>query len=235
MKYGCAALLVLVACKNNDASSSKPLTQPATTGSATGELPGTLPDTLPGTLPGTLSGTLSDTAKLANDGWRSKTCTPDAAAGQRTGKATVTLRGDGVDFTGEVPAMCGGLHVEATKRFAVGDGTLFRACLSDGSVMQVSADVPLTGTVNTEFRYENYKNVGPLIEFFRHDVGTYNQREGNAEQRAGETIEEHPSLVIDGERTTADLKISLQWPAYKKVGPNRIINANVHWECPATK
>ncbi|HPH67325.1 MAG TPA: hypothetical protein PLF40_16330 [Kofleriaceae bacterium] len=215
MKYGCAALLVLVACKNNDASSSKPLqseqlapAQPAA---------------------------LSDTAKLANDGWRNKTCTPDAAAGQRIGKANVTLHGDGVDFTGDVPALCGGLHSEATKRFAVGDGTLFRACLNDGSVVQVSADVPLTGTVNTEFRYENYKNVGPLIEFFRHDVGTYNQREANAEQRAGETIEAQPSLVIDGERTTADLRISLQWPAYKKVGPNRIINANVHWECPAAK
>jgi hypothetical protein len=221
MKYGCAALLVLLACKNNDASSSKPLqsgqpapAQPAAAGSAV---------------------ELSDTAKLANDGWRNKTCTPDAAASQRVGKATVTLHGDGVDFTGDVPAMCGGLHVEATKRFAVGDGTLFRACLSDGSVVQVSADVPLTGTVNTEFRYENYKNVGPLIEYFRHDVGTYNQREANAAVRPGETVEEHPSLVIDGERTTADLKISLQWPAYKQVGPERIINANVHWECPATK
>jgi hypothetical protein len=207
-------VVAIFGCRDSSSSASKPLTNVA-----------------PIAAPSTNGGALSDTAQLANTTWSNKTCIPNAAAGQRVGKASVSLHGDGVDISSDVQAICGGLYTEATHRFAVADGTLFRACFDDGSVMQVSADVQLAGTVNTEFRYENYKNVGPLIEFFRHDVGTYNQREGSQAARAGETIEEHPTLQIDQDWKTVDLKISLQWPAYKQVGPQRIINATVHWDC----
>src|SRR5690348_5077186 len=48
-------------------------------------------------------------------------CTP-VEPHQRSGKATVSVVGDGLDVHDVVaPAICGALHTEATRRFAVGD------------------------------------------------------------------------------------------------------------------
>ncbi|MBP6835992.1 MAG: hypothetical protein KBG28_06110 [Kofleriaceae bacterium] len=171
------------------------------------------------------------TAELAAGTWASKGCTPAAVAGQRVGRATVELRGDGVDVSAEVPALCGGLHEKATNRFAVGDGTLVRACLPDGSILQISADVALSGPVGTTYRYENYRAVGPLIELYRAGVGTYNQRD-DGPVRPGETVIDDPALTLGAGLADATLRVSLQWPGHKPVGPRRIVNARATWACP---
>jgi hypothetical protein len=164
----------------------------------------------------------ADRAQHANDFWRGKGCVPDAAAGQRVGKATITAKGDGIDLTEEVPALCGGLHQQASKRFAIGDGTLFRACATDGSLLQISSDVQLRGRVNPQFAYENYKRTGPLIELFRPSVGAYNQRD---------VIDEKDTLVIDDDWKTVDLNITLNWPAKKRGELDRLVAVTARFDC----
>jgi len=92
----------------------------------------------------------------------------------------------------------------------------------------VSADVKLSGNVGTTYRNENFRATGPLIELFRKDVGTYNQRDDDA-VRPGEKVIEQPALSIT--ETSAELSVSLQWPGFKQVGPRRIINTTAHWQC----
>lgn len=131
-------------------------------------------------------------------------CIP-AAPHQRPGKATVTIAGDGVDQAMTAgPAVCGALHTVATRRFAVGDGTLYRACLPDGSSFAISSDVALTGHVDPTFKYENYKKTGPLLEYTRPGVGTYNQRD---------PIGETDKLFIEYDGSAATATIVLQWPS----------------------
>jgi hypothetical protein len=180
--------------------------------------------------PSTMSG--SDAVRLesgqqANAFWKDQNCTTASpAAGQRIGKATVTAKGDGVDVSGEVPALCGGYHLTATKRFAIGDGTLFRACLKDGSLLQISSDVRLSGRVSPQFEYMNFKRTGPLIEWFKPNVGAYNQRD---------VIDEKDTLSIDPSWNTVDLAITLHWPALKKGELERLIVVNAHFECGPEK
>lgn len=132
------------------------------------------------------------------------TCVP-VAPHQRPGKATVTVTGDGVDQRmTDGPAVCGALHTVATRRFAVGDGTLYRACLPDGSSLAISADVALVGKVDPTFVYADYKKTGPLIEYTRPGVGTYNQRD---------PIGDGDALTITPERDGATTTITLVWPS----------------------
>ncbi|MEZ4362331.1 MAG: hypothetical protein R3B48_19235 [Kofleriaceae bacterium] len=161
------------------------------------------------------------TAGLAAKTWSDAACTPsaDAAVKQRAGTATIALRGDGLDERHErVPALCGGLHTEATKRFAVGDGTLFRACLPGGARVQISADVALSGPVSTEFTYENYKKTGPLIELYRPDAGTYNQRDVP-------TAEDKLTIAFDW--STVELAVAVQWPSK----PERLVQVTAQFDC----
>ena len=131
-------------------------------------------------------------------------CIP-VAPHQRPGKATVTITGDGVDQAVTAgPAVCGALHTVATKRFAVGDGTLYRACLADGSSFAISSDVALTGNVDPTFKYENYKKTGPLLEYTRPGVGTYNQRD---------PIGDGDKLFIEHDGSAATTTVVLQWPS----------------------
>jgi hypothetical protein len=131
-------------------------------------------------------------------------CVP-AAPHQRPGKATITIAGDGIDQAMTAgPAVCGALHTVATKRFAVGDGTLYRACLPDGSSFAISSDVALTGHVDPTFKYENYKKTGPLLEYTRPDVGTYNQRD---------PVGEGDKLFIEYDGSAATTTVVLQWPS----------------------
>jgi hypothetical protein len=131
-------------------------------------------------------------------------CTP-AAPFQRPGTASVTVLGDGIDLAvTDAPAMCGALHTTASKRFAVGDGTLFRACLPDGSSFAISSDVALAGNVNPRFVYENYKKTGPLLEYSRPGIGTYNQRDEPTD---------NDKLFIAFDRSAATAAIVVAWPS----------------------
>lgn len=132
------------------------------------------------------------------------TCIP-VSPHQRPGKATITVVGDGVEQRmTDGPAVCGALHTVATKRFAIGDGTLYRACLPDGSSFAISADVALAGKVDPTFVYADYKKTGPLLEYTRPGVGTYNQRD---------PIGDGDALTITPERDGATATITLVWPS----------------------
>lgn len=181
-----AALAVAAACK----SESKPkgaVGGPTPTAAAPAAPPSGAADPGTGLAPGATAAS----------------CTP-AAPHQRPGTATVTVVGDGVELRmTDGPAVCGALHLVETKRFQIGDGTLFRACLPDGSSFAVSADVALTGNVDPRFKYENYKKTGPLLEYTRPGVGTYNQRE----EPDGD------KLFIEYDRSAATVTTTVQWPS----------------------
>lgn len=140
---------------------------------------------------------------VANGGGAA-TCVP-VSPHQRPGKATISVTGDGIDQRmTDGPAVCGALHTVATKRFAIGDGTLYRACLPDGSSFAISADVALAGKVDPTFVYADYKKTGPLLEYTRPGVGTYNQRD---------PIGDGDALTITPERDGATTTITLVWPS----------------------
>jgi hypothetical protein len=199
----------LLACRDQQRSN-----QLAATGSAQ------VPD------PSTMSGSDAvrfESGQQANAFWKELNCSSaNSIAGQVRGKATVTAKGDGIEVSSEAPAICGGYHQVATKRFAVGDGTLFRACLADGSVLQISSDVRLIGRVNPQFEYMNLKRTGPLIEWFKPNVGAYNQRD---------VIDEKDTLVIDPSWKIVDLAITLHWPAQKKGELERLVEVTAHFDC----
>jgi hypothetical protein len=144
-------------------------------------------------------------------------CAP-VAPHQRAAKATVQLTGDVNQPTVELPAICGALHTAATNRFKVGDGTLFRACLPDGSTLSISADVLLVGKPRPVFVYADYKKTGPLVELARPGVGTYNQRDEP-------TDADKLDIAFDWSRVTLD--IDLPWPSKK----DRVVHATATWDC----
>jgi hypothetical protein len=163
------------------------------------------------------------TASAAAQTWADADCQaePDAEGKQRVGFADVTLEGDGVkEQHTHVAALCGVFYTAATatKRFAAGDGTLFRACLPEGGRLQISSDVALSGPVSTEFTYENYKKTGALIELYRPSVGTYNQRDVPGED---------DKLTIAFDWSTVDTGVSVQWPSKK----DRLIRVTAHFDC----
>lgn len=144
-------------------------------------------------------------------------CTP-VEPQQRAAHATVELSGDVVQSAVTVPAICGAFHTAATKRFAVGDGTLFRACLADGSTLSISADVLLVGKVKPLFTYADYKKTGPLVELNRPGVGTYNQR---SEPSDADTLD----IAFDWSKVT--LSIDLPWPSKL----DRVVHAVANFDC----
>lgn len=161
------------------------------------------------------------TAGLAAQTWSDAACEPskDPAVKQRAGYAKLTLDGDGLgEMHDNIPALCGALHTAATKRFAVGDGTLFRVCIPGGGRFQISSDVVLSGPLSTEFTYENYKKTGPLIELYRPEVGTYNQRD---------TPAEHDKLDVAFDWSTVAAELDLVWPSKK----DRVVHVKAHIDC----
>lgn len=140
---------------------------------------------------------------------------------QRAGTATVMVHGDGIDVPmTRGPAVCGALHTSATRRFTPGDGTLYRACLPDGSSFAISADIELPGgKVDPTFKYEAYKKTGPLLEYTRPGVGTYNQRD---------PIGDGDVLTLGYEHESADATIVLAWPSK----PDRQLMVTAQFTCP---
>lgn len=165
------------------------------------------------------------TASLAAKTWSDAACEPSTApaAKQRAGYADLTLEGDGLgEKHTNLPALCGALHTEATKRFAVGDGTLFRVCIPGGARFQISADVVLSGPVSTEFVHDGTKKTGPLIELYRPDLGTYNQRDVPGES---------DKLVIAFDWSTVETEVDVVWPSKK----DRAIRVAATFRCGAMR
>lgn len=145
-------------------------------------------------------------------------CTP-VAPHQRSGKATITARGDGVDVANVVaPAICGALHTEATRRFAVGDGTLFKACLPTGEAFSISADVALTGPQKLTFTYEDYRKKSALVELSVAGKGTYNQKDEPTDA---------DTLTIASDRATAEAHVDVVWPSKK----DRVVHVDAVFDC----
>lgn len=137
---------------------------------------------------------------------------------QRAAKATVELTGERTHASITVPALCGAFHTAATNRFKPGDGTLFRACLDDGQVLSISADVLLVGKVKPLFTYADYKKTGPLVELQVAGVGTYNQRDEPADT---------DTLDIAFDWSKVSLSIDLVWPSKT----DRVVHATAAWDC----
>jgi hypothetical protein len=145
-------------------------------------------------------------------------CTP-VAPHQRAGKATITAVGDGVDVRDVVaPAICGALHIEATRRFAVGDGTQFKACLPGGQTFSISADVALTGPQKLTFTYEDYKKKSALVELAVAGKGTYNQRDEPTER---------DTLTIAYDWATAEAHVDVVWPSKR----DRVVRVDALFDC----
>lgn len=145
-------------------------------------------------------------------------CTPTAPH-QHAGKATISTVGDGLDVhDAVVPAICGAFHLEATRRFAVGDGTLFKACLPDGNTFSIAADVALTGPQKLTFTYEDYKKTSALVELAVAGKGTYNQRDEPTEQ---------DSLVIAYDWHDAVAHVDVVWPSKK----DRVVRVDAVFDC----
>lgn len=145
-------------------------------------------------------------------------CEP-VAPHQRAGKATLTLVGDGLEVRAATAvAVCGAFHTEATRRFAVGDGTLFKACLPDGFTVSIAADVVLTGKQSLVFTYEDYKKKTALIELARPGVGTYAQKD-----EPGET----DNLTIAYDWAGAEAHVDLVWPSKK----DRVVRVDAVFDC----
>lgn len=165
------------------------------------------------------------TASLAAKTWSDAACEPsaDPAAKQRAGYADIQLEGDGLgEKHTNLPALCGALHTAATKRFAVGDGTLFRACIPGGARFQISADVALSGPVSTEFVHDGSKKTGPLIELYRPELGTYNQRDVPGE---------NDKLVIAFDWSTVETEVDVVWPSKK----DRVVRVSATFRCGARR
>ena len=138
---------------------------------------------------------------------------------QRAALATVSVVGDGLDVRDVVaPALCGALHTEATRRFAVGDGTLFKACLPDGLVVSISADVALTGPQRVTFEYADYMKKTALIELKREGQGTYNQRDAPTAK---------DSLTIAYDWHSAEAHVDLVWPSKQ----DRVVRIDAVFDC----
>lgn len=175
------------------------------------------------TQPATVGPGLTETAIAANRMWSTATCNAWPEANRKVGTASVTIEGDGTVFHGDTPAVCGGLHTKASNRFAVGDGSLFRACLPNGSIVEISADVQLTGNRPPVFRYENFRRTGPLIEFFAKNIGVYNQLD---------PIAKTDTLSISDDWSEINLHATLHWPALTKGDKERLVEVSVAWRCP---
>ncbi len=140
---------------------------------------------------------------------------------QRAGRATVTIVGDGLDVHDVVaPALCGALHLEATRRFAVGDGTQFKACLPDGNAFSITADVVLTGPQQVTFKYEDYKKKTALLELAVAGKGTYNQRDEPTDA---------DKLTIAYDWHTAEAHVDVVWPSKK----DRVVRVDAVFDCGA--
>ena len=138
---------------------------------------------------------------------------------QHAGQATLTVVGDGQDVRDLiVPAVCGALHTEATRRFAVGDGTLFKACLPGGVAFSISADVALTGPQSVTFVYEDYKKKTALLELAVAGKGTYNQRDEPTDA---------DSLTIAYDWHTAEAHVDVEWPSKK----DRVVRVDAAFDC----
>jgi hypothetical protein len=145
-------------------------------------------------------------------------CTP-IEPHQRAGRATITVVGDGLEVRDVIaPAICGAFHTEATKRFAVGDGTLFKACLPDGLTFSISSDVVLTGKQTVTFTYEDYKKKTALLEVSRVGVGTYNQRDEPTDK---------DQLFIGYDWHEANAHVDLVWPSNK----DRVLRVDAVFDC----
>lgn len=155
----------------------------------------------------------------SGSGWSSfpPACQP-VEPHQRGANAVVTLTGEVTQSEARVPALCGAFHTAATNRFAVGDGTLFRACLPDGNMLTISSDVLLVGKVKPLFVYKDYKKTGPLVELNRAGVGTYNQRDEPADT---DTLD----IAFDWSKVT--LSIDLVWPSKT----DRVVHVTATWDC----
>lgn len=203
LRFAPLASLALCACKRSEPTANQ-LSQPSSAPAA----PAT-------TAPA------ETTASLAAKTWSAAECEPSKApaAKQHAGLAEVTLDGDGLgEKHVNIPALCGGLHTEATKRFAIGDGTLFRVCIPGGARLQISSDVVLSGPMSTEFRYADYKKTGPLIELYRPDIGTYNQRDVPGERDKLE-------IAFDWSKVEAELDVV--WPSKT----DRAVHVTAHIDC----
>ncbi len=117
-----------------------------------------------------------------------------------------------------MPALCGAFHTTATNRFAVGDGTLFRACFPDGSTLSISADVLLIGKLRPLFVYADYKKTGPLVEYAVPGKGTYNQRDEPTDT---------DTLMIEYDWSKVSLSIGLPWPSKR----DRVVQVTATWDC----
>lgn len=147
-------------------------------------------------------------------------CMP-VAPHQRAGRATLTIVGDGLDVHDVVaPAICGALHLEATRRFAVGDGTQFKACLPDGNAFSITADVVLTGPQQVTFKYEDYKKKTALLELAVAGKGTYNQRDEPTDA---------DKLTIAYDWHTAEAHVDVVWPSKK----DRVVRVDAVFDCGA--
>lgn len=161
------------------------------------------------------------TASLAAKTWADAACEPsaDPAAKQRAGYADLQLEGEGLgEKHTNIPALCGALHTAATRRFAVGDGTLFRACIPGGARFQISADVVLSGPVSPTFVHDGSKKTGPLIELYRPELGTYNQRDVPGE---------NDKLMIAFDWSTVETEVDVVWPSKK----DRVIRVSASFRC----
>ena len=219
-----AVMLAAAGCKDDDGGAAKRAVDPSGRATApTATAPTTAPPT---TAPPTTAGAPTGGSAAAPSVPTAPAAMPAPVAGctpvaphQHPGKATITAVGDGVEVRGLVaPAICGALHLEATRRFAVGDGTLFKACLPDGNTFSISADVPLTGPQKLTFTYQDYKKTSALVELAVAGKGTYNQRDEPTEQDA---------LTIAYDWSTAEAHVDVVWPSKK----DRVVRVDAVFDC----
>ncbi len=205
------ALSLVAGCKGKP-TQRRALDQPAPAAPATPTAPPTTTITPPTTTP-TATPTAGGAMPASVEG-----CVP-VEPSQHAGKATLTVVGDGQDVHDlVVPAVCGALHTEATRRFAVGDGTLFKACLPGGVAFSITADVALTGPQSVTFVYDDYKKKTALLELAVAGKGTYNQRDEPTDA---------DSLTIAYDWHTALAHVDVVWPSKK----DRVVRVDAAFDC----
>jgi len=82
--------------------------------------------------------------------------------------------------------------------------------------------VVLSGPISTEFVHDGTKKTGPLIELYRPDLGTYNQRDVPGE---------NDRLVIAFDWSTVEAEVDVVWPSKK----DRAIRVVATFRCGAMR
>ncbi len=202
------------------AAPTPPAGAPTTPPTTTPTPPAAAPTAAPTEPAGTATAPTAPAAPVAAMPASVPGCMP-VAPHQRAGRATLTIVGDGLDVHDVVaPAICGALHLEATRRFAVGDGTQFKACLPDGNAFSITADVVLTGPQQVTFKYEDYKKKTALLELAVAGKGTYNQRDEPTDA---------DKLTIAYDWHTAEAHVDVVWPSKK----DRVVRVDAVFDCGA--